>query len=154
MACYYLLDMNNSDTDTSTIKVRVCKMWKSINTKDNDLISIDMILMNEKIWYFRLAHPSLLSEFLDNKINLKLLQETVRHATVSEHLALRLRITSMREIYTPLEISGWQQILLHFGLSHTIWNCFCLIFLRSSHWRAVRFAFPTMDSWRCAEEPS
>lgn len=31
------------------IRVRVCRSWEAVNTKDNNLISMDMILINENV---------------------------------------------------------------------------------------------------------
>ena len=37
---------------TGNIKVKVIRMWDSINPSTDELISIDMILMDEQVFYF------------------------------------------------------------------------------------------------------
>ncbi|WOH11106.1 hypothetical protein DCAR_0830585 [Daucus carota subsp. sativus] len=47
MAFVYLSDLKGDEEDW-VIRVRVCRMWESISTKDGSLISVDMILADEK----------------------------------------------------------------------------------------------------------
>ena len=48
MAFVYLSDLKGDEEDW-VIRVRVCRMWESISTKDGSLISVDMILADEKV---------------------------------------------------------------------------------------------------------
>ncbi|XP_074346803.1 uncharacterized protein LOC141685607 [Apium graveolens] len=36
------------DAEDWLIRVRVCRLWDAVNTKDNSLLSVDMILVDEK----------------------------------------------------------------------------------------------------------
>ncbi|WOH08102.1 hypothetical protein DCAR_0727539 [Daucus carota subsp. sativus] len=47
MAFVYLPDLRGDEEDW-VIRVRVCRMWESISTKDGSLLSMDMILADEK----------------------------------------------------------------------------------------------------------
>ncbi|KAL1808993.1 hypothetical protein ACET3Z_025983 [Daucus carota] len=47
MAFVYLSDLKGDEEDWVT-RVRVCRMWESISTKDGSLLSVDMILADEK----------------------------------------------------------------------------------------------------------
>ncbi|WCJ37842.1 hypothetical protein M5689_018941 [Euphorbia peplus] len=45
---YSLIDVLSSEKDTWKIKVKVLRLWKSFNTKDNNIVmSLDMILLDE-----------------------------------------------------------------------------------------------------------
>jgi hypothetical protein len=37
-----------------TVKVKVMRLWESINNKTRELMSLDMILMDEKVIFFML----------------------------------------------------------------------------------------------------
>ncbi|KAL8094658.1 hypothetical protein AgCh_036258 [Apium graveolens] len=43
----YLSDIEG-DVEDWLIRVRICRLWDAVNTKDNSLLSVDMILVNEK----------------------------------------------------------------------------------------------------------
>lgn len=46
---FSFLDGLNNENDSWRVKVRVCRIWQSTNSKkNNELISTDMILMDEK----------------------------------------------------------------------------------------------------------
>ena len=46
----FIKDLKN-DNDSLMIRVRVCRMWESINTKKNgELISLNMIFIDEKVY--------------------------------------------------------------------------------------------------------
>ncbi|KAL1834974.1 hypothetical protein ACET3Z_004625 [Daucus carota] len=47
MTFVYLSDLKGDEEDW-VIRVRVCRMWESISTKDGSLLSMDMILADEK----------------------------------------------------------------------------------------------------------
>ncbi|WOH01404.1 hypothetical protein DCAR_0520786 [Daucus carota subsp. sativus] len=47
MAFSYLSELDDH-TEDWMIKVRVCRKWESVNMKDGNLISLDMILIDEK----------------------------------------------------------------------------------------------------------
>lgn len=64
MAFSYLSDLKG-DSETWMIRVRICRMWESISTKDNSLLSLDMILTDKK--------------------------ENLLHATIRKHLVPRFR---------------------------------------------------------------
>jgi hypothetical protein len=38
-----------TEVQVCTLKVKLIKMWKSINNKTDELMSLDMILMDEKV---------------------------------------------------------------------------------------------------------
>jgi hypothetical protein len=46
---YNTLKQISTDKDTWIIKVRIARMWDAINTNTNQLISIDMILVDEEV---------------------------------------------------------------------------------------------------------
>ncbi|WOL16361.1 hypothetical protein Cni_G25148 [Canna indica] len=57
---YNFIDQISCDKEDWTLKVRIVRMWDAINSKNNDLINVDMILVDEKafsaavgiaIWY-------------------------------------------------------------------------------------------------------
>ena len=48
MAFSYLSELDDH-TEDWMIKVRVCRKWESVNMKDGNLISLDMILIDEKV---------------------------------------------------------------------------------------------------------
>ena len=51
MKYYFLYELNN-DKDSWMIRVRLCKMWESINTKKNrELISVNIIFIDENVVY-------------------------------------------------------------------------------------------------------
>ncbi|KAL8090434.1 hypothetical protein AgCh_039772 [Apium graveolens] len=60
----YLSDIEG-DAEELLIRARVCKMWDAVNTKDNSLLSIDMIPVDEK--------------------------ENLMHAAIRKHLVPRFR---------------------------------------------------------------
>ncbi|XP_074336549.1 uncharacterized protein LOC141673703 [Apium graveolens] len=43
----YLSDIEG-DAEDWLIRVRICRLWDAVNTKDNSLLSVDMILVDEK----------------------------------------------------------------------------------------------------------
>ncbi|KAK1352681.1 DUF223 domain-containing protein [Heracleum sosnowskyi] len=47
MAYNYLSDLKG-DAENWVIKVRICRLWDSVSTKDNTLLSMDMVLSDEK----------------------------------------------------------------------------------------------------------
>ena len=49
---YSFLNELNNDKNSWMIRVRLCKMWESVNTKKNrELISVNMIVIDEKVVY-------------------------------------------------------------------------------------------------------
>ena len=47
---YYFPHELNNNKDSWMIRVRLCRMWESTNTKKNgELISVDMIFIDEKV---------------------------------------------------------------------------------------------------------
>ncbi len=46
---YTHLSQISPDKDNWTIMVRVARMWDAINTKTNEFISLDMILIDEEV---------------------------------------------------------------------------------------------------------
>ena len=46
---YIMLDVLNGDRDDWLIKVRVCRMWESMNPNTEEQYSLDMILMDENV---------------------------------------------------------------------------------------------------------
>lgn len=54
MAYNYLSDLKG-DAENWVVRVRICRLWESISAKDNSLLSLDMILIDEKVNYFSLA---------------------------------------------------------------------------------------------------
>ena len=46
---YSLLSELSSDNDTWMIKTRAIRLWTTINTKTNDTIGLEMILLDEKV---------------------------------------------------------------------------------------------------------
>ena len=49
---YFFLQELNNDKDSWMIRVRLRKMWESVNTKKNrELISMNMIVIDEKVVY-------------------------------------------------------------------------------------------------------
>ena len=51
MAYKNLIELTTSE-ETCNIKVKVIRLWDSINPSTDELISIDMILMDEQVFYF------------------------------------------------------------------------------------------------------
>jgi hypothetical protein len=49
-----LLSDLSTKQQTWTVKVKVMRLWKSINNRNGELMSLDMILMDEKVIFFML----------------------------------------------------------------------------------------------------
>ena len=37
------------------VKIRISRMWNAINSKNNDIISLDMILIDEQVYFSSIA---------------------------------------------------------------------------------------------------
>ena len=46
---YDMLDAINNGKDSWKVKVRVIRLWDAINLNNNELISLDMILLDEQV---------------------------------------------------------------------------------------------------------
>jgi hypothetical protein len=49
-----LLSDLSTKQQTWTVKVKVMRLWKSINNRNGELMSLDMILMDKKVIFFML----------------------------------------------------------------------------------------------------
>jgi hypothetical protein len=49
---YILLSDLSTKQQTCTVKVKVMRLWKSINNRTGELMSLDMILMDENVFLY------------------------------------------------------------------------------------------------------
>jgi hypothetical protein len=53
---YRNLSELNKNGQIWNIKVKVMKLWESVNNKTNQLVSFDMILIDEKVGFYRFIY--------------------------------------------------------------------------------------------------
>jgi hypothetical protein len=61
---YILLSDLSTKQQTCAVKVKVMRLWESINNRTGELMSLDMILMDEKVFFNIILYNSAIVIYL------------------------------------------------------------------------------------------
>ncbi|KAM0851234.1 hypothetical protein ACQ4PT_052565 [Festuca glaucescens] len=102
-----LLSALSRGNESWTIKVKVLRLWDSINLSTNEVISADMILADKKVTLWGESLANMLNEDLLGKQTIVIVTSNL----VKDFYGLSLQTTNASKIYLDLEIAETKQII-------------------------------------------
>ena len=148
MAFVYLPDLRGDEEDW-VIRVRVCRMWESISTKDGSLLSMDMILADEKVC--RIPAPGFsVNQFLDLFVQIHVcIRRTLCMLLCGSIWCLGSSTGWLRATSMSSGMLRFQQTPTHTDLLQAVRGCFSWQLLKLGRWvRKVQlFQGMASSSW-------